>query len=113
MIRALLLKAIRRGNRVWLERLDPDYPPPAPPPPTVSIHAEPTPNPDAMKFVSSVPVPALSPSHPLQQSLLGVDGVKSIFAIEDFVTVTREQDRDWNLLLPEIEKILVWQLSAR
>lgn len=111
MIRNRLLPAIRHWNRVWLDRLDPDYPPPPPPAPTVSIHAEPTPNPDAMKFVSSVPVPALTSNHPLQVALLGLDGVKSVFAIDDFVTITRHPDADWNRLLPPIERVLLDQLS--
>jgi len=113
LIRDNVMYAIRRWNRIWLDRLDPDYPPPEPEAPPVSVYAEPTPNPDAMKFVSSVPVPALSAGHPLQEALLATDGVKSIFAIEDFVTVTRERDHDWNLLLPQVEAILTRHLSGR
>ena len=79
MIRDNVMYAIRRWNRIWLDRLDPDYPPPEPEAPPVSVYAEPTPNPDAMKFVSSVPVPALSAGHPLQEALLATDGVASPF----------------------------------
>jgi hypothetical protein len=111
VIRNRLLRAIRRWNRLWLDRLDPDYPPPPPPRPQVSIHAEPTPNPNAMKFVCSVPVPALASDHPLQTALLALDGVKSVFAIDDFVTVTRHPNEDWNRLLPPIEGVLHDQLS--
>ena len=71
MIRDRVLGAIRRWNRTWLDRLDPDYPPPEPPRPDVTVYAEPTPNPEAMKFVASVQVPALSVDHPLQRAVDG------------------------------------------
>lgn len=107
MIRDRVLNAIRRWNREWLDRLDPDYPPPKPARPPVTVHAEPTPNPEAMKFVASASVPTLGPDHPLQHALLNISGVKSIFAIENFVTITRERGEDWNQLLPRVEAVLV------
>ncbi len=98
---------------MWLDRLDPDYPhqPPPEPRPKVDVHCEPTPNPEAMKFVTSTQVPTLTPAHPLQRALLEIDGVKSVFAIDDFVTVTRTPGQAWNVLIPRVEGVLRNELA--
>lgn len=131
-----VLGPVRRFNRWWIDRLDPDargsWAPveevpsatvrpatpaaPATAGPALTIRREDTPNPDAMKFVCSrrvVPSGSLSFSnarageaHPLGRAIFGVPGVRSLFAINDFVTVTRGSDGDWEAMGPAIEAAL-------
>ncbi|MFC7371772.1 NifU N-terminal domain-containing protein [Fictibacillus iocasae] len=73
-----------------------------------------TPNPNAIKFggESKFLEGRLSaragdePDSELAKDLLSIDGVESIFGFEDFITVNKTADSDWNNLLPEIEKAL-------
>lgn len=119
---------IRRLNRRWIDWLDPDsaatwapvHEPAAaapiaaaPPKQAFVVHREETPNPDAMKFVCNrkvVDTGSLSFSnaraadgHPLGRAVFQVDGVKSLFAVNDFVTVTRRTGEDWDRMGPQIE----------
>ena len=107
-------------NRWWIDRLDPDWPQdptPAPPPatrppsgadPTIEVIA--TPNPHALKFtapsrLTSTPITWLrtpAPTEPLGQALMAIEGVRSAFAVEDFVTITRDPDADWDDLRPQV-----------
>lgn len=127
------VRAVRRFNRAWIDALDPDHapgasyaeapPPPAPPPPRPApeVWAEPTPNPDAMKFSASVPIApraALSfdsaeaaAAHPLGRAVFAVPGVRSLFAVNDFVTVTRLPGADWGELVPRLERAIAEALS--
>ena len=78
-----------------------------------------TPNPDAVKFtanrtITDTPTTWLTgsrPEHPVGQTLLALPGVRSVFAVDDFVTVTRESGVDWSVLEPAIESALVAALS--
>lgn len=110
----------------------PTRPAPAPPPPRpepppsaparqVEVWSEGTPNPDAMKFSASVPVAprgALSfdsaeaaADHPIGRAVFAVGGVRSMFAVNDFVTVTREPGADWRELAPLLEAAIAEALS--
>lgn len=87
----------------------------------VEVWAESTPNPDAMKFSASVPVAprgALSfdsaeaaASHPVGRAVFAVGQVRSMFAVNDFVTVTREPGADWGALAPRLEAAIAEALS--
>lgn len=138
-----VLGRVRRFNRWWIDRLDPDARSPEPaawdapepeapgapssPAPVaaapeagraarvVEVWAESTPNPNAVKFVCSVPAidgGALTwragdrTDHPLGAALLAIPGVASAFAVGDFVTVTRRPTADWDTLAPEVEAAL-------
>lgn len=123
---------IRKLNRRWIDWLDPSTseagswapvddvtakpaaPAPAKPAqPAFTVRREETPNPDAMKFVCNrkvVETGSLSFSnaraaegHPLGRAVFQVDGVKSLFAVNDFVTVTRRTGEDWDRMGPQIE----------
>jgi hypothetical protein len=73
-----------------------------------------TPNPNAVKFSgdSKFLEGRLSAragddhESPLAKELLSIDGVESIFGFEDFITVNKTADSDWNDLIPAIEKAL-------
>ncbi len=72
-----------------------------------------TPNPNAGKFtVDRVVVEGKASksyynagqaaSDPLGAALFGLDGVASLFMVEDFVTVTKRPDVEWDVLTPVV-----------
>ena len=80
----------------------------------IEFSIQPTPNPNAIKFDASEKFiegrlsarAGDDPVSPLAKALLSIDGVESIFGFENFVTVNKTIDSDWNELIPEIEKAL-------
>ncbi|MFA9555868.1 NifU N-terminal domain-containing protein [Evansella sp. AB-rgal1] len=80
----------------------------------IEVRAEATPNPNAMKFTASDILfegtgsasfkKGDEPDHPLAKNLLAIEGVDNIFGYQDFVTVNKEPDVEWNDLLPKIEE---------
>jgi len=84
-------------------------------PPAVSFEA--TPNPNAMKFVVSGRLVVEQGSliwgsaeeaadHPLGQALFSIPGVVSVFAVNDFVTITKDAAAPWGQLThPIVEAI--------
>ncbi|RME22184.1 MAG: hypothetical protein D6798_16430 [Deltaproteobacteria bacterium] len=82
----------------------------------VRVHAEATPNPDALKFTLDrrvVDSGSLSFSsaedaagHPLGRAIFAVPGVRSAFAVHDFVTVTKDPDASWTDLRPALEEAI-------
>lgn len=87
----------------------------------VRVRGEPTPNPNAMKFSCSVKVIAkgsvtfntatAAAGHRVGEALFLVPGVRSVFAVNDFVTVTKEESAGWSTLAPAIEAALQSALS--
>jgi hypothetical protein len=74
------------------------------------VTPEPTPNPNAVKFTLNRQVvegrsqtfragsdPAESP---LGARLFALDGVTNVFLVSNFVSVTKEDEADWNELVP-------------
>ena len=82
----------------------------------VYITANPTPNPDCLKFivdrqlVDGEPVyyrdPAEAEGSPLAQKLFGLDGVKEIFAFQNFITITKSGGQIWQEFAREIGKTI-------
>jgi len=82
----------------------------------VYITANPTPNPDALKFivdrqmVDGEPVSYTAPEDaegsPLAEKLFALGGVKGLFAYQNFVTVTRAGDQVWQEFAREIGKCI-------
>jgi hypothetical protein len=70
----------------------------------------PTPNPDALKFELDVTLPAAinydSPEaatgHPFAAAVMGVDGVASVFGVNDFVTITRRPEAEWDPIIEAV-----------
>ena len=70
------------------------------------IHVQETPNPSAVKFISQYTVKAVGKSNyasveeashnPLAVKLFAVDGVKKLFYFYNYITVTRDEEADWN-----------------
>jgi hypothetical protein len=72
----------------------------------------PTPNPNAMKYDLDVKLPATmnvanaeaAAGNPLAEALLRVEGVQSVFGVNNFVTVTRKPGADWDVITAGVQK---------
>jgi hypothetical protein len=82
----------------------------------VNIIVQPTPNPNAFKFtldrqlsagksqtISSAPDPA---ADPLGSRLFAIPGVTMVFLLNDFITISKSADANWENLVPQIEAAL-------
>lgn len=67
-----------------------------------SASPSPTPNPNAMKFTLDATVPADLEASDFGKALLAIPGVTSVFGVADFVTVTRQPEVDWDLIVPHV-----------
>ena len=76
---------------------------------------QPTPNPNAVKFVldrpiSDAPTSFLSAdqatSHPIAQRLFAVAGVSSLLLLGDFVTVNKHADASWSPIKRKVRQVL-------
>ncbi|HET7558482.1 MAG TPA: NifU N-terminal domain-containing protein [Limnochordia bacterium] len=82
----------------------------------VSIDVQPTPNPNSMKFTLSVKViesgsktyndAEAAGDSPLAQALLGLDGVASVFMLNNFITVSKRPDADWTEIGPTVAQTI-------
>ena len=89
---------------------------------TPQVRVEATPNPNSLKFSAdrvlwegraqtfSSPDQALT--FPLARRLLELGGVKSVFFLRDFVTVTREAGASWEPIAPAVESLLREHLAG-
>jgi Fe-S cluster biogenesis protein NfuA len=76
------------------------------------IQTESTPNPATLKFLpgqtvleagtADFPTPEASDKSPLAARLFGVQGVRGVFFGNDFVTVTKTDDAEWDHIKPAI-----------
>jgi hypothetical protein len=85
--------------------------------PEANIRFQPTPNPNAGKFIVDRKVVEGTSSksfynaddaadHPLAAALFELEGVASLFMVDDFVTVTKNADADWNTLIPKVQAVM-------
>ena len=89
-------------------------PAPAPVAGGVDVYPEDTPNPNAYKFTVSTKVApkAFSASKaeeaetPLASELIGLDGVTSIFGVNDFITITKAESASWDSLIPAVTAVI-------
>lgn len=82
----------------------------------VSVTPEQTPNPNAMKFTVdrkvaekgsfSLNSAAEAANHPLGKALFGLPGVVSVFGVNNFITVTKDDATPWDRLLGPIGEAL-------
>ena len=83
------------------------------------IQTEKTPNPDAIKFLPGIDI---SPNNPiyftkknpdeyknssLAKKLLNIDNIEAVFFGYDFITVTKSQNFNWDILKPEILVVIM------
>ena len=80
----------------------------------LEIVVQPTPNPNALKFTLNrtvasqgrtfrAPAPA---DAPWAQGLLQLPGVTQVFALQNFVSVSKSTEADWTALSPQIQQVL-------
>ncbi|MBX3468028.1 MAG: NifU family protein [Planctomycetes bacterium] len=79
------------------------------------LRTEPTPNPNAMKFVLSFSQGRTSQTFTRDKraeapavlgELFDIDGVEQVFALDTFVTITRAPGADWDALVPPAREVL-------
>lgn len=85
--------------------------------PETSVRFQPTPNPNAGKFILNRKVLDGTSSRsfynandaadlPLASALFEVEGVVSLFMVDDFVTVTKAAESDWENLIPQVQTLI-------
>jgi hypothetical protein len=79
------------------------------------VQIQPTPNPNAMKFVlngsiSSQPISFLkveeATGHPLASSLFSIPGVSHVMLLGDFVTIGKQPQASWSQINEPVKQIL-------
>jgi hypothetical protein len=71
----------------------------------------PTPNPDALKFTLDTTLPEMfnvtsadaAAGNPFAAAVFAVDGVRSVFGTNDFVTVNRRPGADWEPIVAAVQ----------
>lgn len=78
-----------------------------------------TPNPNAMKFTLDVTLSERidttrgeGTDSPFARAMLEVGGVASVFGVNDFVTITRDPDADWDPIICAVEDAAAAHLEA-
>jgi hypothetical protein len=79
-----------------------------------SASSSPTPNPNAMKFTLDIVLPemvnatdpAAAAGQPLAQAIFAVDGVVGVFGTNDFVTVSKTPEAEWQPIVAAVTEIL-------
>lgn len=80
----------------------------------LELDAQATPNPNALKFTLNRVVAAQGATYREASSaavdwareLLGIPGVVQIFALNQFIAVTKRPEADWNHIGPQVEQVL-------
>ncbi|GGF15620.1 hypothetical protein GCM10010954_12840 [Halobacillus andaensis] len=82
----------------------------------MAITIEETPNPNARKFTTdslifqgdgSVSVmPGQTSEYDIMNQLMELEGVDNVFGFQNFITVNRLPDADWDVLTPKVEGVL-------
>lgn len=79
------------------------------------IEIQPTPNPNAMKFVldgevSPQPISFLSPeagdAHPLAKKLFAIGEIATVLLLNDFVTINKQPDAAWKRITARVKQVL-------
>ncbi len=80
----------------------------------LEIIAQGTPNPNAAKFTLNRTIAtqgktyrdAASADASWAKELLQIPGVTQVFAVNNFVSVNKQPEADWNVIGPQVEQIL-------
>jgi len=79
------------------------------------LEIQPTPNPNAAKFVLDRQIAeqptsffnaAAAANHPLAAKLFAIPGVVSVLLLGDFVTVNKTPDAKWDKITTRVEEVL-------
>ena len=83
--------------------------------PFAVLEIQPTPNPNAMKFVLNAPIsqstlsflnPASAADYPLAKQLFSIPGVTSLLFLGDFLTVNKSADVKWKPITAAVTKAI-------
>ncbi|TXL64025.1 scaffolding protein [Cerasibacillus terrae] len=82
----------------------------------MGIRVEETPNPNAIKFTTeslifegtaSVSVmPGDTSEHEIMNDLMKLDGVANVFGYQNFITVNKDFDAEWDELIEKVKEII-------
>lgn len=82
----------------------------------MAIRVEGTPNPNAMKFTAEKLIfegtnsfslmPGETSEHEILNELMKLDGVDNVFGYQNFVTVNKLFDAEWDTLTPHVVELL-------
>lgn len=82
----------------------------------MSIKVEPTPNPNAKKFTAnsmifsgngSVSLAAGQKSeYEILNELIDVEGVDNVFGFQNFITINKKPDAEWDSLEPKVTEVM-------
>jgi len=83
-----------------------------------SADPSPTPNPNAMKFTLDVTFDAMldvrsaeaAIGNPLAERIFAIPGVVMLFGTADFLTVSREEGADWDVIVPAVQAVVADEL---
>ncbi len=87
----------------------------------LTIAVQPTPNVNAMKLVvnrrmtegrSQTFTDPGTATSPLARDLLAIPGVRQVFFLNDFITITRTEGTEWNAVVPRAEALIRQHLST-
>jgi len=86
------------------------------------IQTEETPNPSTLKFLPGIEVlpngsmdfrsEQDATKSPLATALFNVDGVVGVFLSDDFITITKRDDKDWHLMKPGLLGVIMEHFTA-
>ena len=86
------------------------------------IQTEETPNPSTLKFLPGrevLPNGSMdfrseqdAKNSPLAEALFNVDGVVGVFLSDDFITITKRDDKDWHLIKPGLLGVIMEHFTA-
>lgn len=81
----------------------------------MGVRAEATPNPNALKFTTdklifegdkSISVmPGDKSEYDIMNDLMKLDGVDNVFGYQNFITVNKQFDAEWDSLTPKVIKV--------
>ncbi|WP_226037681.1 NifU N-terminal domain-containing protein [Aquibacillus saliphilus] len=82
----------------------------------MSVRVEETPNPNALKFTTdsmifegnnSISVmPGQTSEHKILNDLMNIDGVDNVFGFQNFITINKKFDAEWETLTQVVEEII-------
>lgn len=83
-------------------------------PEPLEITVQGTPNPNAAKFMLNRIVAAQGKTYRVMESaetewakqLLGIAGVTQVFALNNFISINKAPEADWNTIGPQVEQVL-------
>lgn len=88
---------------------------------TPAIQVQGTPNPNAAKFVLGESLlgdegktyfdAEAAEGHPLAERLFAVDGVRALFMVDNFITVTKTEGATWDDLVEPIREAIEQELQ--